>query len=463
MADILIKYRFQHTQYSNKNLNAKEKKHTVNTEKAFNYCDRDEACDKTIVQTDKAFNYADYRLGSAGSITNGGKPIDAKRMQIMCDRYKPDVLYGMIISFDRKFAVENQIIDKKNMNMLIAKSMDSILKKMNLDPKNVIWTSSYHTNTDNPHCHINFYEKKKSKKTGKLSRSQMKHLRSVIARELQINTLLFVRRDESMKKLLNSLKEIGLSRDMQFNVESMIQRSSKFSKEYKTVLKKIEELDEVLPRTGSMKYNSKNIRPFHNQIRDIINDLYSLQEIRPFIDEYKNILMETKTLQEKLYGTGDIYYQNGNEEWTKGVGEGKQRQNEYYRKKMYELETRVANMILQTILNGRKDCDEIAKENKELNSLINKKTKYENTYSKMKNQNIEASKPAKAACSIKKISKKKIRNDVYKKRTTLICHGTVNELSNAIQTAFYANVEQKQKIQEAIRNAQNEAYAKQMY
>ena len=112
MAGIIVKYRFQHTQYSNKNLNAVEKNNTVNTADAFEYCDRDEACDKTLVTTEKAFNYADYRLGSAGSITNGGKPIDATRMQWVCDQYKPPVLYGMIISFDRDFAVKNQITDR---------------------------------------------------------------------------------------------------------------------------------------------------------------------------------------------------------------------------------------------------------------------------------------------------------------------------------------------------------------
>ena len=69
MAGIIVKYRFQHTQYSNKNLNAVEKNNTVNTADAFEYCDRDEACDKTLVSTGEAFNYADYRLGSAGSIT----------------------------------------------------------------------------------------------------------------------------------------------------------------------------------------------------------------------------------------------------------------------------------------------------------------------------------------------------------------------------------------------------------
>lgn len=36
-------------------------------------------------------------------------------------------------------------------------------------------------------------------------------------------------------------------------------------------------------------------------------------------------------------------------------------------------------------------------------------------------------------------------------------------MSNAIQTAYYANLDIKQKVQEATRNAQREAYAREMY
>lgn len=274
MAGIIVKYRFQHTQYSNKNLNAVEKNNTVNTADAFEYCDRDEACDKTLVSTGEAFNYADYRLGSAGSITNGGKPIDALRMQMICDQYKPPVLYGMIISFDHDFAVKNQIIDKRNMDKLIAKSMNSILKKMNLEPDNVIWTSSYHTNTDNPHCHINFYEKKQTKRKQTLSKHQIEHLRSSIASEMEINTLLYVKRDEAMNHLMDSLAGIGFSKNMMRGYEDMIQRSNSSQKGLEHIYKKLIALNNVLPEKGSMKYNSKNIRPFHNQIRDIIEDIW---------------------------------------------------------------------------------------------------------------------------------------------------------------------------------------------
>ena len=466
MADIIVKYRFQHTQYSNKNLNAVEKNNIVNTADAFDYCDRDEACDKTMVSTEKAFNYADYRLGSAGSITNGGRPIDATRMQWMCDQYKPPVLYGMIISFDHDFAVKNQIIEKKNMDKLITKSMRSILRKMDLDPENVVWTSSYHTNTDNPHCHINFYEKKQTKRKQVLSKHQIEHLRSSIASEMKINTLLFVKRDDAMANLMNSLSEMGFTKEMMRNYEDMIQRSNSSQKGLDQIYKKLLALNDVLPEKGSMKYNSKNIRPFHNQIRDVIKDIYELDGIKPFVDEYRNILKETQEMQQELYGTGNDGYEDEFGTIVHGQGNDEKRQDEYYRRKMYDLETRLGNLILQTIVDGRKDVDKIEKDQKKLNDLENKKTTLDwktNSKKQTKEYTVNRSHGDKSKKSMKRNSRKRITKSVFHRRSNMICHATVSDMSNAIQTAYYANLDIKQKVQEATRNAQREAYARQMY
>ena len=65
--------------------------------------------------------------------------------------------------------------------------------------------------------------------------------------------------------------------------------------------------------------------------------------------------------------------------------------------------------------------------------------------------------------NLKRNSRKKITKSVFQRRSNMICHAIVNDMSNAIQTAYYANLDIKQKVQEATRNAQREAYARQMY
>ena len=94
-------------------------------------------------------------------------------------------------------------------------------------------------------------------------------------------------------------------------------------------------------------------------------------------------------MQKELYGTGNDEYEDEDGGIVHGQGNDEKRQDEYYRRKMYELETRLGNMILQTIVNGRKDVDSIEKDKKKLHELENKKTnldweinskKYSNEY-----------------------------------------------------------------------------------
>ena len=111
-------------------------------------------------------------------------------------------------------------------------------------------------------------------------------------------------------------------------------------------------------------------------------------------------------------------------------------------------------------------CLEIEKDKKKLHELENRKTnldweinskKYSNEYAVNKVHD------EKSKNSLKRNSRKKIIKSVFHRRSNMICHATVNDMSNAIQNAYYANLDIKQKVQEATRNAQREAYARQMY
>ena len=87
---------------------------------------------------------------------------------------------------------------------------------------------------------------------------------------------------------------------------------------------------------------------------------------------------------------------------------------------------------------------------------INSK-KYSNEYAVNKAHDEKSKK------NLKRNSRKKITKSVFQRRSNMICHAIVNDMSNAIQNAYYANLDIKQKVQEATRNAQREAYARQMY
>ena len=135
------------------------------------------------------------------------------------------------------------------------------------------------------------------------------------------------------------------------------------------------DLETKIPTEGSMKYNSKNIRPFHNDIREIIHVIYQLENVKPFYDEYVSVLEELRKNQEVLYGTGTEEYEYGGLV-LKGNESGKDKQAHYYQKEMYKLETRLGNMILQNILNYRKDLESYKEQpRKESAHITDKKPK----------------------------------------------------------------------------------------
>ncbi|MCF0105924.1 MAG: hypothetical protein HUJ53_04120, partial [Holdemanella sp.] len=153
------------------------------TDDMFEYNDRDEACDKTmpdntiVDNTDDMFNYNHYRLGSTGTWNQRGY-ISVEQSKRLADRYRPEIVWQLVLSFDDEFADEYDIKPKEKMKKLVTRSMNRTIKSLGFDPDNVEWQASYHTNTEHPHCHICFYEKKRSRSLYKLPKDKVEQFRS---------------------------------------------------------------------------------------------------------------------------------------------------------------------------------------------------------------------------------------------------------------------------------------------
>lgn len=420
MPNIIFNVRYRQTEFSKSN----HKKTSLS--KMFDYYDRDEACDKTI-KTSEAFNYYDYRLGSKGGFT-AKDDINAKEAYALAEKYKPKVVYQTVLSFEKDFAIENNIVDKDEMKKLIQKSMPSVLKRFNLSPNNVVWSSFYHTNTDHPHCHIVFYEKEPTRKRYKLGKNQIAKIRGDVVSQMNINVNLYIRKDEALKKLMDVANELNFSKEMKNNFKNFLFASNKQDKQLVGIVNQLVELENMLPTTGSMKFNSKNVRPYHDQINEITKAILNLDSVKPFYENYLEVLNETKDIQLKLYGDGQEEYEvNGN--MKKGSGYNAESIEKYHKARLEELNTRLGNMILQSVLNGRKDYQEKVDVHVKLNQ------------------------------EKRRIPKKSIKKKIFKTRSRMLRNGAVNELSKAIAEGYYANISQKQKVREAIQTAQAQAYA----
>ena len=192
--EIFCNIQYKQTQYSKSN----DSKQKINTGAMCDYYDRDEACDKTI-DTEDAVNYYKYRIGSNGGWGKNGD-FKADEDKKLFEKYKPETIYRMVISFDETFARENKILDKKAMKNLMNKSMNKNIKELGLNLDNVEWGCYYHTNTVHPHIHAFIFEKSPTRTDYHIKKNTFKSIKSNIIRTMNINSELYLKRDNVKKE-----------------------------------------------------------------------------------------------------------------------------------------------------------------------------------------------------------------------------------------------------------------------
>ena len=457
MPNIIFNLEYRYTQYSKKNLNLKERKLRINTKDMYDYYNRDEACDKTI-QTEQAFNYYNYRVGSQGGFNTEGYK-DEKECQQEVEKYKPEVIYRSVVSFDKTFAINTGIMEKKKMEILINKSMPNLLSQLNFNLDNVVWTAFYHTNTEHPHCHIAFYEKVQTKRMHRVNKKDLEKVRSHFTKQLELNTKLYIKRDEVFKTLMETIKKCGLNEKAMEDLYSSFNNSLTIDEPLKQIAKKMSRLNDVLPKQGSMKYNSKNIKPYHCQIQEIIHDILELEKVKPFYNEYLLMLNEIKDMQHELYGSGIDEYVAEDLEIVHGVANDLKRQNEYFNNRLKQLETRIGNLILQNILCARNDFETqaVAQDTfskSDIQVFYNRfdmEVGEENDFDPI---NILSKKDIERKVS----SYQKSKN--FKVRSSNISHRVIQEISYELSEIYYATSHDRQMIQQVNQNARREIYAK---
>ena len=313
--EIFVNLQYKQTQYSRSNDSSKK----IDTNDMCNYYDRDEACDKTI-DTDDAVNYYKYRVGSNGGWGKNGD-FKADEDKKMFDKYKPETIYRMVVSFDESFAKENKILDKKAMKKMMSKSMNKNIKELGLDPDNVEWGCYYHTNTAHPHIHAFIFEKNPTRTDYHIKKSVFKPVK---------------------KEIIDVLKDMGLDTGKYSNTNN----SKKLFTNDKEINKMFKQLEKIIPKSGSLKYNSANIMPYRPVIDKLVNKLLEKDDVKDIYKKYREMLDKEKELFDNRYFSKE---------------ESKE-QNKSIENKDKELRDRIANMILQNIKCYREDVESYEQE-----------------------------------------------------------------------------------------------------
>lgn len=340
---------------------------TIKIKNSIEYYDRADAVDRTSLKqekTDDAFDYYFYRIGSSGAFNAQG---DVDRPMIYDDvqKYKPQILYQSVFSFKDEFAQRYDIKDKQNIAQLIQKSMPGVIKALGLKEDNVSWYGFYHTNTEHPHVHVELYEHQQSRKTYRLTKADFGKVKSQVYNILGNQMTFLVSKDISKKKVIDFLTEdmylpekmkLALRASENNHAYSRSMSILNDKKNNEEFIRQFKVLETILPKKGSMKLNSKNMVPYHENIKKLVNLIKEDESVKPFVDNYKKELDKLADLNQSRYGSGfdrkEFYYDNMYRIKPKMV---KDESGKWKAKQVYSLDSKIGNMILQNIKGYRED------------------------------------------------------------------------------------------------------------
>ena len=234
------------------------------------------------------------------------------------------VIWHGVISFTEEFGNKYCDTYEKAYN-LMKTEMPRFFKNAGLNPKNIIWYAGLHTNTDNKHIHFSFFEKEPLRKFRDKEGVQYSkgHIAIGVIRQF--------------KKSIE-LKLLNLSNDIVLNRTSI---TNEFKKLERTIfVKKIKELIEILPLTGRMSYDSKEIEKFKKKIDNVVNAM----------------IMTNASLRQKL-NDFDYLVSKKDEEIRNINKRMKQDENKNLLKEKYKLDLyrRLGNIVLGVVKDIRKE------------------------------------------------------------------------------------------------------------
>ena len=168
-----------------------------------------------------------------------------------------------VISFEEGYGKRN-VYDWIQAKDLLSKTLPAFFRSVGLDPDNMIWYAGLHTNTDNRHIHLSFFEKeprvydKKAKayryRKGKLPMAKVADLKMAIEKS-------YLSPVEGAKRVRRLMEE-GARKAVTGDI-------CRDSHSERVLLRK---LYEEIPQKGDLGYESENMDPCRGDI-DALSDL----------------------------------------------------------------------------------------------------------------------------------------------------------------------------------------------
>lgn len=203
-----------------------------------------------------------------------------------------------IISFDGfEIAKDMYMLSDDDYLAVISKSLPAWFKKVGLEPSNMLWTASYHNNTDNPHVHFLFMEKQQTRTKGSFKIKEINDFRLELVKAINQRTRVLNKAENNIENIKNQhfkldenkiiLKQ-GVSDFLSNKVDKIIQ---------KEIIELYKRIDKDKPSGKLMinSYSMKNYREdIYKMVDNILNHPTNKEKYEMFKKELISLDIQTK-------------------------------------------------------------------------------------------------------------------------------------------------------------------------
>lgn len=249
------------------------------------------------------FDYTNHRIGatrtysSVGWLDNPQKEQDFRQSIKNYFNKDGDIIWVPIISLeDFITSTEMKLFNEEDYAALFEKILPNWFNKAGFENSNIIWWMDHHVNTDNPHIHLSFFEKKKTIENGKLQMKDINNFKSMFWNEVF-----------SKKRYLENT---GKTVEAGFkNKDLLKQETYKTFKEKmkmcteKEFINQLKNLYNKLPANGRLQYNSSHMIPFREDIDMIVDYLLKTPEVNERYKKFIDCISEFDAIRSKALNT----------------------------------------------------------------------------------------------------------------------------------------------------------------
>lgn len=209
-------------------------------------------------------------------------------------------VWDLVIPFEEDFAHQVGLEYKTDYYNMTKEVAHRMLLLNNINPSEIGWYSALHINTSHPHVHMIFYPKNSKIELGRMPKSKLIKVRSIIANYLINNSQFYIEKNKN----INDIKDI-IYKDKLNKPTKRIGFSDVYRRELNN---KLLHLYSRLNDNGRLQYNSPIMNENRTYIDDVTSYILSHYNLRYKFEKYHDSLIDFKKLTNQIYGKENSNY-----------------------------------------------------------------------------------------------------------------------------------------------------------